>query len=101
MQFGLKDKQLEIVKNIFANYTEISEVVIYGSRVKGTHNERSDIDLVIKNSNVDRKIINKIRMDFDESNLPYLIDLKNYYTIKNTNLLEHIDIDGQVVYKKS
>ena len=99
MQFGLTDKQLEILKNIFSNYTEVSEVVIYGSRAKGTYNDRSDIDLVIKNSNVDRKLINKIRMNFDESNIPYLIDLKNYNTIKSTNLLQEIDNYGQVVYK--
>lgn len=99
MQFGLTDKQLEILKDIFSNYAEVSEVIIYGSRAKGTYNDRSDIDLVIKN-NVSRSTINKILMDFEESNIPFLIDLKNYNTIKNTNLLQEIENYGQMVYKK-
>lgn len=100
MQFGLTDAQLEILKNIFSNYSEIREVFIYGSRAKGTFNERSDIDLIIKNSNVDRKLLNKIRMDFDESNIPYLIDLKNYETIKNINLKDQIDKNAHLIYKQ-
>lgn len=100
MQFGLTDAQLEILKNIFANYTEIREVFIYGSRAKGTFNERSDIDLIVKNSNVDRKLLNKIRMDFDESNIPYLMDLKYYETIKNINLKDQIDKNALMIYKQ-
>lgn len=47
--FGLSDKSFKILTSIFSNYPAISEVKIYCSRAKGTHSERSDLDLVIMN----------------------------------------------------
>ena len=91
MKYGLNDNQLELIKNILLKYDDIKEAYIFGSWAKGTFNDRSDIDITIKKSNITRKLINKIIMDFEESNLPYFVDINIYEDINNVNLKNQID----------
>ena len=100
MQFGLNENNIKLITSVFQKYPTIKEVVIYGSRAKGNYSERSDIDLVVKNSPIDRHIISKILMDLNDSDLPYLLDIKSFEAIKNQQLLEHINRVGQLLYKK-
>ncbi len=44
--------------------------------------------------------LQKIENQLSELNLPYIIDLSNYNTIKNPDLLDHIKRIGIVVYDK-
>ena len=100
MQFGLNENNIKLITSVFQKYPSINEVVIYGSRAKGNYSERSDIDLVVKNSPIDRHIISKILMDLNDSDLPYLLDIQSLEAIKNQQLLEHISRVGQLFYKK-
>jgi len=97
--FDLSPKDLQILKEILAQFSEVKEVVVYGSRAKGTNNERSDIDLVIKNSEIDRHTLGMIKYEVDNSDIPYLVDLQDYRNINNSNLLKQIDNSGVVFYK--
>lgn len=45
MKFGLKDETIEHVHDVFSRFPQIEEVIIYGSRAKGTYRNGSDIDL--------------------------------------------------------
>jgi len=45
MKFGLSKKELLILKNIFINFPEIDEVLIFGSRALGNFKNSSDVDL--------------------------------------------------------
>lgn len=98
--FGLSDSTICQMRSIFAKYAEISLVKIYGSRAKGNYKHQSDIDLVILDKNVSRFIVSKILLDFDDSDLPYLVDLQCYDTIKNQELKEHIDRVGKIIYSR-
>lgn len=42
----------------------------------------------------------KIMEQLEQLDLPYEIDLSLYTQIKNTELLEHIERVGQVIYKR-
>ncbi len=70
-----------------------SEVVLYGSRAKGTARERSDIDIAV--SGVDRfdELVEKVE------DLPtlYQVDLLNKDTCKNALLLENIAEYGREI----
>ena len=70
-----------------------SEVVLYGSRAKGTARERSDIDIAV--SGVDRfdELVEKVE------DLPtlYQVDLLNKDTCKNALLLEDIAEYGREI----
>ena len=101
MNFGLSDKELSILRSIFSAHLSSGIVIVYGSRAKGTHGRRSDIDLVIKDSTVpDDNILHKIVDEIDESDFPYLVDLQYYEKIKNPALVQHIDRVGEVIYQK-
>ena len=97
---GLNSKYIEEINNIFAQYEEVEKVILYGSRAMGTYNERSDIDLVVFGENINRQTIIKIKNDLEELSVPYLIDLVDYKTIDNENLVAHINRVGVEFYKK-
>jgi hypothetical protein len=71
-----------------------------GPRAKGTFNERSDVDLVITESNIDRSLIGQIISEINNSNFPYLVDIQDFSTLKNKQLIEHINRVGQVFYSR-
>ena len=96
--FGLKEEEEQILKSIFSKYENLNKVVVYGSRAKGTFNERSDVDLVITESNIDRPLIGQIISEINNSNFPYLVDIQDFSTLKNKQLIEHINRVGQVFY---
>ncbi len=99
MDTGIDAKTLLAINQVFANYPAVEQVKLYGSRAKATFHERSDIDLVVFGQNIDRFAIARMLLDFDESDIPYLIDLQNYHDLKNRLLIEHIDRVGVVIYK--
>lgn len=101
MALGLENREISNLQTIFKKYENVKEVVLYGSRAKGNFTSRSDIDLVITNSTIDRFVIANILMDIDESNIPYSVDLQDYNTIKNDDLKNHINRLGIQLYKKS
>ena len=47
----------------------------YGSRVKGTSRPTSDLDLVVFASKDQRPAVSALREAFEESNLPFRVDL--------------------------
>jgi uncharacterized protein len=75
-------------------------VKVYGSRAKGTHSERSDLDLVIIDE-LDRKTLGEIWMEVNSSDFPLTVDLQVWKDIKNENLKEHIHRVGKVFYSAS
>lgn len=50
------------------------EVYVFGSRAKGTARTLSDLDLCVKQK-CDKRRIRKLHEDFEESNLPFKVDL--------------------------
>ncbi|NOQ35358.1 MAG: nucleotidyltransferase domain-containing protein [Methylococcaceae bacterium] len=97
---GLTSEILTTLEEIFKQHSNIEKVVLYGSRAKGTFNERSDIDLVAYGKDISRFLIADIMLDLDDSNIPYLIDFQSYHDLKNQKLIEHINRVGIVIYKK-
>jgi predicted nucleotidyltransferase len=95
---GLTDEDTAIIYNIFNKYPSIKEVKIFGSRANKKYKVGSDIDLVILNNDFGSADIALIKSDFEESSLPYFVDLIEYKTIKNQNLKEHINNVGIAFY---
>ena len=89
------------LKTIFDKYPNIKKVILYGSRAKGTNTKRSDIDLVIANSQLDRFTLSNIKSEIEESDIPNLVDIQLLEEIDNQELLDHINRVGKVVYYKS
>ena len=66
----------------------------------GTHHIGSDIDLAIMNEGVPYGTIRKIISDFEESTLPFFVDVVNYPELKHEELREHINRAGKKIYEQ-
>ncbi|HOV13014.1 MAG TPA: nucleotidyltransferase domain-containing protein [Spirochaetota bacterium] len=99
-KYGLNEDVINKINNVFIKYPEIEEVILYGSRAKGNFKNRSDIDLTITGENINLTLINKIINDLDDLLLPYTIDLSDFKSISNSDLIDHIKRVGIVFYKK-
>ena len=60
----------------------------------GNYKYGSNIDLAVMNKDVSLKTIAKLISDFEESSLPYKVDLVNDPTPKHKHLIDHIDRIG-------
>jgi len=89
-QINVKPEQLAILQDILKNHPEC---YVYGSRVKGTHKEYSDLDLCfIREGEVDVQEIADLREKFEESNLPFTVDIVDYQKL-SPGFREIIDRD--------
>jgi len=84
-KFGLEDKYLSFLlevlnKNILNNQVKF---YIFGSRAKNTYKEYSDIDIAIDYDGraVPQNILAKINFDFENSTLPYEVDVVDLNSI--------------------
>jgi len=99
MKYGLPEKTLNTLDSIFRKYPGIREAVLYGSRAKGKFRAGSDIDITLKTSNAfTRTELLHIAGDFDDSDMPYFVDVSMYDTLANPELKAHIDRVGKVLY---
>ena len=99
MVYGLPERTFAILTSIFRKYPGIRQAVLYGSRAKGNFRRGSDIDLTLKtNDTFTRTDLLRISGDFDDSDLPYLVDVSIYEKLSNPDLKSHIDRVGKVLY---
>lgn len=47
MEFGLTEKDLAYIKAVIAEFAEIRQAVIFGSRAKGNFKRGSDVDIAV------------------------------------------------------
>ena len=97
MKFGLKEETFQKIQNVFADFSGVESVLIYGSRAKGNFKPGSDIDLIIK-GNLTQSTVNRIELKLDDLDLPYTFDLSIFSHIQNKELLEHIERVGVEFY---
>tara|TARA_R110002126_G_scaffold291591_1_gene454008 strand:+ start:11014 stop:11373 length:360 start_codon:yes stop_codon:yes gene_type:complete len=100
---GLKQSVITIIQKTLANFPEINQVILYGSRAIGNYRTGSDIDLTIcLNTSYLPSItlLNKIGLALDDLDLIYTFDLSFMYDITNEKLIEHINQFGMVFYTR-
>ena len=85
----------EIIQAIIkiCNEFQAKEVVLYGSRAKGTARERSDIDIAVSGVECFDELVEKI----EELPTLYSVDLLNMDTCRNELLLEDIKQYGRKI----
>ena len=96
---GLNNKNLSILKKYLKTYAdEITYVRLFGSRATENYQEYSDIDLALF-GNVKQTTANRLYTLFNESLLPYKVDIA-IYNNSNSALKKHIDDFGKVLFTK-
>jgi len=77
---GITKKEEQILKEILIRYPY--EFYAYGSRVKGDFSKNSDLDILIKsNETISLKIIEELKLQFNESLIPYIVNFSVYNEI--------------------
>ena len=82
MKLGITEKEHNIILNILKEYFDKYAFYYYGSRIKGTFNKTSDLDILIKgNQEMPLKNLVELKEKFDESKLPYIVNFTDYNNI--------------------
>ncbi len=98
--FGLKEKTIQQICDVFANYPQVEKAILYGSRAKGNYKNGSDIDLTLcGGADLTINILYKILDELDDLLLPYTIDLSIFTQISNLEVIEHIRSVGVTFYE--
>lgn len=92
--FGLSLDTVNKLNRVFIQHPAINLVVLYGSRAKGNYRLGSDIDLVIKGSEIPFAEFLQIENQIDDLMLPYTVDLSQFCLIDNPDLIGHINRVG-------
>lgn len=99
--FGLNQPDFNTLIEVICSVKEVNEIIIFGSRAKGTFRSGSDVDLALKGQQLSSHLINHISYLLnEETTMPYQFDVINYHSIYNTDLREHIDRVGKSLFKK-
>lgn len=91
MSHGLTAHQMETIRRILAPYADdIERVDIFGSRAQGTQRINSDLDLVVHGT-LDEAHIDRLWTLFQDSSLPFSVDVKSYAHTRHAPLKAHMD----------
>lgn len=90
----------EKMNRVFASYTELTMVTLFGSRATGKATPRSDFDLVTHGI-TDRHRLGRLALDLEDLNIPQTCDVQAYEGIAYAPLKQHIGAVGIVIYRRS
>jgi len=85
------------IVEVCSSYSEVQEIILYGSRAKGTALERSDIDVAIVGNHID---IEELRDQVDSIDTLLKIDLVDIKNSKNELLKNEVNKYGIILYRK-
>ena len=89
---------MKIILNIIKKYAKNCEVLVFGSRLKGTNKAFSDLDLAfICSEKLDLKKISRLKLKFEESDLPYRVDIVDY-NVTSSEFKKIIDDKNEKIY---
>ena len=99
MEFGLKDSEINALRETLASIPEVEEAIIYGSRARGTNKAFSDIDITLKGNNLTYLQLALLDAKIDDLNLPYSVDISLFSMLRNADLIESIEREGKVLFR--
>jgi predicted nucleotidyltransferase len=99
-KYGIPESDLDALLSELKKNSEINEIILFGSRAKGTFRNGSDIDIALKGRNLKLNDILDAISTVDKLLLPYKLDLIIYTRIKEPALIEHINRVGIILFKR-
>lgn len=98
---GLLENDLRLILEAVRTLPEVRQLILFGSRAKGSHKTGSDVDLAVKGEAVTYETAVRLADVLNEEKpLPYFFDVVNYHSIKEPRLIEHIDRVGVVLFDR-
>ncbi len=97
-EFGLSERALQLLRDVWCDEPVVKEAIIYGSRAKGNFRTGSDIDIALNAPEMDFDAYQRLCVKVDDLNLPWEIDLAVLSHIQNPKLLDHISRVGKPLW---
>ena len=94
MSYGLREEVISKINNVFARFEKVESAILYGSRAKGTFHNGSDIDLALTGQGLALQDLLEIKVELEELNMPYEIDVCILEQVSNQELVKHIERVG-------
>jgi predicted nucleotidyltransferase len=97
--YGLSEYTLNTLNALFKKYSGIQSVILYGSRAKGNYRNGSDIDITLHtDDSFGFNELSRLAGDFDDSDLPYFVDVSIYNQLQDPDIKAHIQRVGKILY---
>jgi len=88
--YGIDQDSWNRILSVLRGEPKIQEIILFGSRAKGTFQEGSDIDICLKGEHLDYHDLICLKGMVDDLDLPWEIGLLVYDMIDEPKMLEHI-----------
>lgn len=90
---------IQDIANKLGQMPTVESVVLFGSRARGDHRERSDIDLAVMCPNASSRDWFDMTDIVDEARTLLKIDLVRYHRMEQA-FRDEIDLEGVVLYER-
>ena len=97
---GISERFIKELLDYCSNHPKITRVVLFGSRARGDHSNRSDIDLAITTQNCSHTVQNLISQEIEDMTTPYKIDILFTDRLQKEKLLFNINQEGVIIYEQ-
>ena len=99
--YGIEQDEMQLMQDIFSSVDKLEQVVLFGSRAKGTHKPFSDVDITLKGDCLSENDLSEICLKLSESSLPYFFDVSIFNNLSSNSLIDHIKRRGKIIYNKT
>jgi len=97
---GLPQEVINRIKGVLAEFPNIEQVILFGSRAKGTQRSGSDIDLAFTGTGLNWRVLGKIGDALDDLLLPYRFSLIVYSEKTDPEVAAHIRRVGITLFER-
>jgi len=99
-RYGLLESDINQVVDTLQKNRNITKIVLFGSRAKGTYHVGSDVDLALFGDQLRLNDLLDLSIEIEKLNLPFRFDLIIYERIKENSLLDHIKRVGVNLFER-
>jgi predicted nucleotidyltransferase len=90
----------QTIISILAAVSEVDQIVLFGSRARGTHNARSDFDLGVAGPKLTRGAVARAQLALEETTIPQQVNLLHISDVLQVRILREIERDGVVWFHR-
>ena len=95
---GLRDKDVDILRNTFRHFSFVQEVRVFGSRAKGIARRSSDLDLAISSPEATTAEWAELCEALQNTPIIYELDIVRPERVANERLKAKIAHEGVMIY---
>jgi uncharacterized protein len=101
MEYGIPADDIKCIKDVFAGFPVVKQVLLFGSRAMGNYKPGSDIDLAVIGDAITFDDMLDINDRLEQLGLLYRFDIQNMESIRDPDLKEHIQRVCKVFYSRT